>query len=159
VRVVIDPERRLSRDARLFSDGAAPTLRVCAADRLRGDDDGASVIGLAREDGGLALRDLVDALGMRGLRVLFIEGGGITVSRWIAAGLLDRLQIAVAPLLTGEGRPALHLPPAQAMSACLRPPSRIFAMGEDVLWDFDLRGASRQPAPSHEPLSGPRRIR
>ena len=36
---------------------------------------------------------------------MFVEGGGVTVSSFLEAGLLDRLHIAVAPLLIGEGRP------------------------------------------------------
>ena len=42
---------------------------------------------------------------------MFIEGGGVTVSRFLEANLLDRLQIAVAPVLIGEGRPAIRLRP------------------------------------------------
>ncbi len=159
VRVVIDPERRLSRDARLFNDGEAPSLLVCAADRLLATDDEEAVIGLARDGTGLALKDLVTALRERGLSVMFIEGGGITVSRWMTAELLDRLQITIAPVLTGEGRPALRLPPARTMSACLRPPSRVFRMGDDLLWDFDLRSDDRQPTRCDDSPSEPLQIR
>ena len=35
---------------------------------------------------------------------VFVEGGGVTVSRFLEADLLDRLQIAIAPVLIGEGR-------------------------------------------------------
>ena len=52
-------------------------------------------------------RQGIYALAARGMRVLFIEGGGITVSRFFGAGALDRLHLAVAPVLIGQGRGAL----------------------------------------------------
>ncbi len=77
---------------------------------------------------------------------MFVEGGGVTVSRWMNAGLLDRLQVATAPVLIGAGRPALQLPPAINMDAAQRPPHRLYRMGKDVLWDFDLRAQVDKPA-------------
>jgi riboflavin-specific deaminase-like protein len=145
VRVVIDPDRRTPLELGLFNDGEAPSLLACANDRLAAGDDPDSVIGVPRAAAGLALPELVSALQARGLRTLFVEGGGITVSRWMIARLLDRLQICVAPLFIGEGRPGLQLPAVAAMSACRRPPTRVFRLGDDLLWDFDLRGDDLPP--------------
>ncbi len=144
VRVVIDPQRRAPRDLGLFNDGAAPSLVVCDAGRAAADEE--SAIGVSCNGEGLVLPEVVAALGARGLRTLFVEGGGITVSRWMNAQLLDRLQVTVAPVLIGDGRRALQLPAAATMSACRRPPARIFRLGDDVLWDFDLHRDDRQPA-------------
>jgi riboflavin biosynthesis pyrimidine reductase len=76
--------------------------------------------------------------------VLFVEGGGVTVSRFIAQGCLDRLHLSVAPVIIGAGRPGLQLPRSAAMRDCMRPSGRTFRMGVDVLWDLDLRAV--QPA-------------
>lgn len=157
VRVIIDPERRVPRDLRLFTDGAAASLTVCALDR-RSPDDGADVIGVARDGSGLALAGLVAALRERGLHRLFVEGGGVTVSRFLTARLLDRLQIAVAPVIIGDGRPALTLPAVTRMSACRRPPMRVFRLGEDLLWDFDLRGDDRPDDRRDDGRRDPRRL-
>ena len=70
----------------------------------------------------------------------------MTVSAFLEANLLDRLQIAVAPLLIGDGRPAIRLAPQASLRDCLRPGYRVFRMGGDVLFDCDLRGATSQPA-------------
>jgi hypothetical protein len=45
----------------------------------------------------------------------------------------------VAPLLIGSGRPAFTLPPIADLSQALRPPCRHFRLGDDVLFDLDLR--------------------
>jgi riboflavin biosynthesis pyrimidine reductase len=65
--------------------------------------------------------------------------------------LLDRLQIAIAPLLIGDGRPAIRLAPRVALSDCHRPRYRVFRMGADVLFDcqlgVDASDAANQPSP------------
>jgi diaminohydroxyphosphoribosylaminopyrimidine deaminase / 5-amino-6-(5-phosphoribosylamino)uracil reductase len=140
-RVILDPQRRLSVNHQVFSDGLAPTLLICGAQHLRGEPSfgRAEVVGVPLHAGQLALDVLLNALRERGLSSVFIEGGGKTVSRFLQAGLLDRLQIAVAPLIMGAGRPGLRLPPRPQLSDALRPAYRIFRMGADVLFDCDLR--------------------
>lgn len=141
VRVILDPRLRLSSGYRVFKDGEAQTLVVCSAE-IAGDRSsrgGATIIGVPSGSAGLDLRALIAVLRARGLTRLFVEGGGTTVSRFLEAGLLDRLQIAVAALIMGGGRPGLQLPPNERIAECLRPAHRIFAMGGDVLFDCDLR--------------------
>jgi riboflavin-specific deaminase-like protein len=144
LRVVIDPMRRLAPTYRVFQDDAAPTLYVCGRGRLgRGEHfvGAADVLGVHEGPGGLDLAELVDHLRGRGCARLFVEGGGVTVSAFLAAGLLDRLHVAVAPFLIGAGRPAIRLPAPDLLRECARPRHRVFRMGTDVLFDCDMRAA------------------
>lgn len=140
-RVVVDPERRLSHRYQVFQDGAAPTLLVCAEGcRDHGAPPGVTeVLVVPEAQGGLDLEWLMAALHERGLSAVFVEGGGVTVSGFLAAGLLDRLHLAVAPLLIGAGRPGIRLPAPATLERCLRPRHRVFQMGQDILFDCDLR--------------------
>jgi len=137
VRVVLDPGRRLGDGYRIFRDGAAPTLLLCDPALTRpGERHGvAEVAGIAMADGQLCPRAVLGELAGRGLSRVFVEGGGVTVSRFLAAGCLDRLQITVAPVLIGSGRPSITLPEVERLSACLRPPTRHFILGDDVLFE------------------------
>ncbi len=74
----------------------------------------------------------------RGCARIFVEGGGVTVSAFLQAGLLDRLHVAIAPLIIGDGRPAIRLAPQQKLRDCRRPQYRVFRMGGDMLFDCDL---------------------
>jgi len=143
VRVVLDPRGRLAADHRLFQDRAAPTL-LCTAEHAQPTTPpgAAGLLALPTDDDtGLRLDALVAALAARGLTRLFVEGGGVTVSRFLAAGLLSRLQIAVAPLIIGQGRPGLSLPRTERLADALRLAPRIFRMGADMLYDLDLTPA------------------
>ncbi|WP_296811919.1 RibD family protein [Thiocapsa sp.] len=152
VRVVLDPRRRLSCERYLFNDGEAETLLCCDRARIRPGEKHhgqAELIGVPAVSDGLDLGALLDALAERGLHRIFIEGGGATVSRFLQAGRLSRLQIAVAPLVIGSGRPGVRLPPTERLADALRPATRIFRMGEDVLYDFDLSAESPRTASEH----------
>jgi riboflavin-specific deaminase-like protein len=142
VRVVLDPAGRLDARRRVFTDGAAPTLVVHAAGLAAPAPGAAEVLEVPADGGGLMLDVLLVRLRERGLSTVFVEGGGATVSRFLEAGLLDRLQIAIAPLVTGRGRPGLTLAARERIADCLRPAHRVFTMGGDVLFDCDLRAVA-----------------
>ncbi len=152
VRVVLDPRRRLPADHRVLQDGAAPTLLVCAEGLAGlGRPGMAEVLAVPASDGRLRLDALLQALHRRGLWRVFVEGGGMTVSAFLAAGLLDRLQVAVTPLLIGEGRRGLSLPAGTALGDCLRPSCRVFRMGGDILFDCEPIGCPRGGRSNPEP--------
>jgi riboflavin-specific deaminase-like protein len=140
VRVVLDPRRRLPSQRRVFTDGRAPTLVLCAVEGMGQEPQrigGAEIVGVPTLGGRLDLGALLRLLHGRGLRLVFIEGGGVTVSAFLEAGLLDRLQVAVAPLLIGDGRPGVSLRPTASLGECLRPRCRAVRRGADVLFDCE----------------------
>lgn len=140
VRAVIDVGGRVSRDRRMFRDGAAPTLVLTSPDTLARHPlpDGVEAVAVAGTDGAVPPDAIVEALSARGLNRILVEGGGVTISRFLEANALDRLHVCVAPLIIGSGRPALTLPPACRLDDALRPSCRHYAMGNDMLFDLDL---------------------
>ena len=142
VRVVIDPEFKLDGTQRVFTDPVAPTLLIVAADRVLGRTrlGHAEVIPIDRApSGGLDPVVIRRALIERGLRWLFIEGGGTTVSRFLRAGALERLQLTIAPVILGSGRPVLELPAIEDLRDSLRPVTRQFRLGVDTMVECVFR--------------------
>lgn len=144
VRVVLDPGGRLREDRRVFTDHAAPTLVVRRAmtptSGSSAPDDGPEILTLpASGPEGFAPEAVLETLRARGLRRVLVEGGGVTVSRFLAAGVLDRLHLTVAPILMGSGRPSITLPAIETLDQALRAPCRHVRLGDDLLFDLDLR--------------------
>ena len=139
-RVVIDPNTRLKRDRRIFTDGAAATLLVVGG-TLESENEPANsntIVCKPNSSGRLAPGDILRALRKRGLRRVLIEGGGTTISHFIDSGALDRLHVSVAPMLIGSGTSAFNLTPITSLTQALQPPCRIFHLGKDVLFDLSL---------------------
>jgi diaminohydroxyphosphoribosylaminopyrimidine deaminase / 5-amino-6-(5-phosphoribosylamino)uracil reductase len=147
LRVVLDPARRLGDTHRVFSDDKAETLYVCARSLVGADElmfGQAVVVGVEDTADGIDVAELLGLLRGRGCARVFVEGGGVTVSMFLEANLLDRLHMAIAPLIIGDGRPAIRLSPPAALSDCHRPRYRVFRMGTDVLFDCDLSSSGTQ---------------
>jgi diaminohydroxyphosphoribosylaminopyrimidine deaminase / 5-amino-6-(5-phosphoribosylamino)uracil reductase len=141
LRVVFDPARRLNADYRVFNDESAETIYVCGRSLVGAGETqiGRATIVAVDDDGdGTAVAGIHRWLIERGCSRILIEGGGVTVSKFLKANLLDRLQVAVAPFIIGDGRPAIRLPAPAMLSECERPRHRVFRMGGDVLFELVL---------------------
>ena len=145
VRVVLDPDGRLDRRSHIFCDGAARTIEVRRSDAQVSRDDrlaDTDVVRLSSAANGFEPGTILDTLRAQGLKRVLVEGGGVTVSRFLQAGALDRLHVTVAPMLIGSGRPALVLDPIASLDDALRPVCRHFPLGDDMLFDLDLRAST-----------------
>jgi riboflavin-specific deaminase-like protein len=137
-RVVIDPNGRLPTGAKLLADDGARRLVLTAEHARPALGEEIEVVRLPRVDGQIAPTAILAALAARGLRRILIEGGADTVSRFLAAGCLDRLHVVIAPIIIGAGRASVSLPPIERLDAALRAPMRTHLLGDEVLLDCDL---------------------
>ena len=141
LRIIIDPTSRIPINHKIFAEADTPTLVVCDK-RLIGDTSTSSsklrILGLDSDEGRISPKLIVDSLFAMGLTSLFIEGGGLTVSRFLQAGVLHRLQVTVAPVLIGNGIPSITLHEIFDLSDALRPPCRTSFFGQDVMFNFDM---------------------
>ncbi len=109
VRAVLDRRLRTPPEARLFAAPGPVVLYTDRAPRARRaalERAGAEVVVLPDVSPEQVLADLA----RRGLRSLLVEGGGEVLGAFAAAGLYDRVAVATAPLLLGEGIGALRAP-------------------------------------------------
>ncbi len=137
-RIVVCGAAPPGRDRRAFAplDGYAPTLLlVPEAERAAYDAlEGVAEIVVVQSDaaGRLDLGDALRALHARGVASILCEGGPRLAASLLAAGLVDRLDWLVAPVLLA-GPAAL---PALAPDAALRSRmhfERVERLGDDLL--------------------------
>jgi diaminohydroxyphosphoribosylaminopyrimidine deaminase / 5-amino-6-(5-phosphoribosylamino)uracil reductase len=150
VRVVLDPRGRLPGTARLLADDGVRRIVLTASGVQPSLPSGVELVELPQSGGQIAPSAILAALAPHGLRRILIEGGADTVSRFLAAGCLDRLHVVVAPIVLGSGRAGLTLPPIEHADQALRPPMQVHRLDDEVLFDCDLSGhrvrvATRQP--------------
>jgi diaminohydroxyphosphoribosylaminopyrimidine deaminase/5-amino-6-(5-phosphoribosylamino)uracil reductase len=137
-RVVIDPNGRLPASAKVFACDGVRRLLVTAEATRCAPPSGVEILALATADRHIAPPTILAALAERGLRRVLIEGGADTVSRFLAAGCLDRLHVMVAPIILGAGRASFILPAIERADQALRMPIRAHQLDDEVLFDCDL---------------------
>jgi len=138
VRVVIDPKGRLRADARMFADNGVRRLLITEQHTRCTPPAGVEVVTLPTIDGQFAPSAIIAALAGFGMRRMLIEGGADTISRFLAAGCLDRLHVMVAPIILGVGGPGIILPSLDRADQAPRMPVRVHKIDDDVLFDCDL---------------------
>lgn len=94
LRVVLDSAAKLSPRSKVFSDGGK-TVRVVAP--------GLQGLEVKIANGRFELTSLLQALAEMGVRSVLVEGGAVTLDSFIQAGLADRLELFIAPIVLGAG--------------------------------------------------------
>jgi len=138
IRVVLDPSGTLSGDRAVFQHSDGTTLHAVGAGAVVTDRPGCESLVLPETDGVFDLDALLDALKKRGVRRLFVEGGGVTITHFMRSECLDRLHLAVAPVLLGEGRPGFAAPLGSNLADSPRPDVTLTRLGDDWLFDCEF---------------------
>lgn len=108
VPVLLDRRGEVAAGLRALQGGEGARAIVVtaagAAGRVEGRlGDRAEVVAVPAGGRGLDLAALMEALAVRGVASVFCEGGGELAASLLAAGLVDRLYLFVAPVVIGEG--------------------------------------------------------
>jgi diaminohydroxyphosphoribosylaminopyrimidine deaminase/5-amino-6-(5-phosphoribosylamino)uracil reductase len=119
-RVVIDGPYELPKDLNLFSDkfedkttiitwnkeasasDADPMLKLMKQNYFRGD-----ILQVSKVDGHADLRQAFKMLGDKGITSVLVEGGQQLSSALLKSGLVDKIELFIAPKLLGAGTRSL----------------------------------------------------
>lgn len=152
VRVVLDPDARLSPRSRLVaSAGEAPVWVAVSSGAPLAARQALEAAGVRLVELGLAaphrldLAALLEAMADAGLTSLLVEGGGQVAASFLAADLVQRMHLVYSPVLLGpDGVPAFG---TSAPGVPLRLVSHE-ALGDDAMLEYEPPGLS---SPSVEP--------
>jgi len=147
VRVILDPRARIPRDSTVLQSGEAPTLWLVGADATV-PENLAEHVTVARlpqtTDDKIDPHAVINLVREHVSGSILIEGGGQTVSDFLAAGALDRLFLTKAPVLIGDGVPGIRFDGSREMAKALRFPFRRYIFGQDVCTEYMLSPAARK---------------
>ncbi|MEA2551893.1 MAG: diaminohydroxyphosphoribosylaminopyrimidine deaminase [Fimbriimonadaceae bacterium] len=125
VRIVLDPNSALLGIEKVFGD-EAPTWHVVKHPVLEGH------VQAPMRDNLIDLRELLADFYRRGVTSLLIEGGPITLGHFLREGLVDRLEVFVAPKALGAGPSWLEGGVANLADAHKLPFERVKQVGPDI---------------------------
>jgi riboflavin-specific deaminase-like protein len=148
IRVVLDSTLRLEADAQVFGPDAATVVltsgRSDPARRAALRAGGVEVEVVRDGPDGIDLADGLARLRALGIRSVLVEGGARVITSLLRGRLVDRMVVAVAPLLLGEGTEAVGDLGSSVVSDGLRlSDTTVHQAGADLLVAGDLDQARR----------------
>lgn len=139
VRVVVDPHARIPHTTTVLTDPRSRTFWLVGPDAVVPEEVEPHVsVHRFTEEADFEPASILRFLSGQGFDRVLVEGGGLTVSRFLRAGSLDRLYLTSAPLLVGDGVPGIRFDGTDALSGALSAPIRRFVLGDDVCTEFDF---------------------
>lgn len=122
LRVIVDSQCRVDNNAKVISDSTAPTLILTTNNARQTDVDNLRGLGvevLRFGDARVDLAKALNALRLREVRRLLVEGGARLIGSLLKAGLVDEFQVVIFPFIVGD-RDATPLVEINANSAPLQ---------------------------------------
>jgi 3,4-dihydroxy 2-butanone 4-phosphate synthase/GTP cyclohydrolase II len=145
-RVVLDSTLRLAPSANVLQPDAATI--VVTTDRSDPDRrqelirSGARVEVVSAEAGRVDLAAALARLRSLGMESVLVEGGAGVITGLLARGLVDRVIVAVAPIVLGAGTEAVaELDVAEVRNGIRLVNRSIVPVGDDVILAWDVRRA------------------
>lgn len=107
IRIVLDDHLRLPLDSQLVKTARDVPLWVATTsedDKTRRalENAGVEIVACARHNGRIALPELLDDLGARGIYTLLVEGGASVAASFIRDDLVDRIGLFTGTVTVGE---------------------------------------------------------
>lgn len=148
VRIVCDSHLRIPLESKLVQTAKEIPLIVATlentaqeerAEKLR--KQGVKILVAAERNGHVDLKDLMQQLGEEGIDSILLEGGGTLNESALQAGIVQHVQVYIAPKLfggSGKYTPVRGNGVQKPGQAWLGKNRRITPFGEDILLEFDL---------------------
>jgi 3,4-dihydroxy 2-butanone 4-phosphate synthase/GTP cyclohydrolase II len=150
MRVILDSTARIPATAKVLGTEAATTVittdRACEERQMGLRRVGARVEVVEGGADGVDLPAALSRLRHSGIRSMLVEGGAKVITSMLAAGVVDRMIVAVSPLIIGTGTEAVGGLGVTRISDGIRLVNRsMHAVGDDVLLAWDV-AAPREDA-------------
>ncbi|MDO4166266.1 MAG: bifunctional diaminohydroxyphosphoribosylaminopyrimidine deaminase/5-amino-6-(5-phosphoribosylamino)uracil reductase RibD [Eubacteriales bacterium] len=148
VRIVCDSHLRMPEDCNLVKTvGEAPVIVATLEKSLETEkaktlrDKGVQLLGVAEKEGRVDLQELMKQLGENTIDGVLLEGGSTLNESALRAGIVNRVQVYVAPkIFGGSGRytPVRGDGITEPKKAWIAAKPEITVLGDDILLEYDL---------------------
>ena len=148
MRVVLDSRLRTPPWAKVLGPEAITTVLTTGQSDPRRRDllqrRGVRVEVLPDDGGRVDLAAAFAALRTAGTESLVVEGGATVITALLASGLVDRVIVALAPIVLGKGTDAVGDLGIRRVAEGIRLVNQsVVAVGDDVVLAFDVDGPAR----------------
>jgi riboflavin-specific deaminase-like protein len=135
MRLILDKKNTLKNNYNVFSNKDGNGYKIIS-EKIKNYNN--NVFALPIYKNKFNLNDIISLLKKLNKRIVYIEGGGSTVSNFYNNKLLNKIHLCISPIIIGQGRNSFILPKIKSLKNIKDNKIKYFKMGEDILCDIDL---------------------
>jgi 3,4-dihydroxy 2-butanone 4-phosphate synthase/GTP cyclohydrolase II len=143
LRIVLDSCLRIPDSAQVLEHDAATAILTTSRSRPERraelQQQGVRVDVVEAGDGGVDLPSALGLLRRNGVQSLLVEGGGRVITSMLAAGVVDRIVVGIAPTIIGQGTQAVGPLGITSVADGIRLGQRsMHVLDDDVVFAWDV---------------------
>ena len=135
MRIILDKNNKLGKKYHVFTHKDDNGYKIIH-DKLKPKDQNIFQLPLINNE--FDAKDIISLLTKLNKRIVFIEGGGKTISKFYGKNLLDKLHLCISPIILGKGISSFIIPKQKTLKEVCEHKISYMKMGHDILCDIDL---------------------
>ncbi len=135
MRLILDKKNILNNNYNVFSNNDDNGYKIIS-DKIKNYNN--NIFTLPLHGNKFNLNDIIYLLKKLNKKIVYIEGGGSTISDFYNNKLLHKIHLCISPIIIGQGRSSFVLPKIKSLKNIKDNKIKYFKMGKDILCDINL---------------------
>ena len=132
-RIIIDPSLKLTNKYKVFKDGM-PNI-IFTHSKLNKKFNNTQIYKLPERNFTNLIYQNINRLGYK---LVLVEGGSKTISKFLENGLLNIMQFIIAPTIIGSGINSINIEPITNLKNVIRTKNNIFKFGKEIIVSLEF---------------------
>ena len=135
LRMVLNSKNNLNNNLKVFTHKDGNGFKII---NKNGQKEMNNIFSLPAYKKGFKISDIIKLIKKLNKRIVFIEGGGSTISSFYSNQYLNKLHLCISPIIIGDGRSSFILEKKSNIKDFKDHKISYYKMGSDILCDIDL---------------------
>ena len=132
-RIIIDPSLKLTNKYKVFKDGM-PNI-IFTHSKLNKKFNNTQIYQLPKRNFTNLIYQNINRLGYK---LVLVEGGSKTISKFLENRLLNIMQFIIAPTIIGSGINSINIEPITNLKNVIRTKNNIFKFGKEIIVSLEF---------------------
>ena len=132
-RIIIDPSLKLTNKYQVFKDGM-PNI-IFTHSKLNKKFNNTQIYKLPERNFTNLIYQNINRLGYK---LVLVEGGSKTISKFLENGLLNIMQFIIAPTIIGSGINSINIEPITNLKNVIRTKNNIYKFGKEIIVSLEF---------------------
>ena len=134
MRLILDPTNKIKGTEKVFKNPDRNSFKIIS-DKNKNNKNSLSI---PTQNNKFKKTNLISLFKKLNKRIIFIEGGGYTISDFYKKNILNRLHLCISPTIIGDGKNSFLIEKRKLIKDFKKHKIQYFKMGNDILCDIEL---------------------